>query len=465
MIELLRLCGYEEAEIEKELPRVEKAFKRLGLVADDIELGKQRLHKYYEMELQGVRKLFRLCIREFVDSMLVREEGKKAVIYGCMAPYYEIISAALKSASPEVYSINHHWAFLMIAGCIFDKTVPVLEAAEKMWLKAGVVAHCGNVKTMLGVFPLDIFPKPDLMITSGSLCETAPKTFDLIHEFYDVPVYYFETCQDREFREYEAASVRVVELEAKGLRKMLERIQELVGFEITDDMLWDVLMARQEMDAALRRLRNLLVTSDPLPISSTHEGLWGCLISLSLSVDDYRDATEAINTLCEELQERINRGIGVVEKGSPRIVAIFPAQHADPRLEHLVNEVGIAMVALDFGFAVPFPEVPLSPDIMLALHLQGSPYTCLARRVSLIIQECKKLKVDGVFGRYHVGCRTVAGDALIIKEAIEKELDIPVLLLEWENFDPRYFNYEQYKQKLQVFKEMMINKARSKGTR
>jgi len=465
MQELLKLCGYSEEEIQKEMPRVEKAFQKLGLVPADIENGKQRLYQYYDMELMGVRRIFRLCLREVINSILAGEEGKTKVVYGCMAPGYEIIGAALMKAAPEVFSINHHWAYLLVAGCIFDKFLPVMEAAEKMWLKAGLVGHCGNVKTMLGVIPLDLFPRPDLMITSGALCEIAPKTFDLIQELYGFPVHYIETCQDRELREYDAASLRAVEFQAKSLRKTLGKIREVTGCEITDDMLWEIIMVRQEMDAALRRMRSLLVNSDPLPLKPTHENLWSCLNSLTLNVEDYAYAVEALNTLCVELQDRIDRGVGVVEKGSPRIMAICPAQHDDPRLEDLINEVGIALVAIDFTFAVPYPELPLSPDIALAMSLQGSPFSSTAARISLIIKECQNLKVDGVFDRYHVGCRTVAGDALLIKEAVEKDLDIPVLLLEWDSFDPRIFNYEQFRKNLEIFKEMMLNKRRPKAAR
>ena len=155
-----------------------------------------------------------------------------------------------------------------------------------------------------------------------------------------------------------AASKRAVELEAKSLRKLLERIQEVVGYEITDNMLREVLEARKKMDEALRRLRGLIVNSDPLPLSSTHENLWACLNSLTLSVDGLQEASGAINTLCDELQERINKGMGVVEKGSPRVLAMMPANHIDPRMEHLVNEVGISMVAIDFSFAVPTRSSP-----------------------------------------------------------------------------------------------------------
>ena len=55
MIELLKLCGFKADEAELELPRVKKAFGRLGITDEDIERGKKRLTRYYDMELDGVR--------------------------------------------------------------------------------------------------------------------------------------------------------------------------------------------------------------------------------------------------------------------------------------------------------------------------------------------------------------------------------------------------------------------------
>ena len=38
MIELLKLCGYKEQEIRSELPRVEQAFKKIGI--NSVVLGR-----------------------------------------------------------------------------------------------------------------------------------------------------------------------------------------------------------------------------------------------------------------------------------------------------------------------------------------------------------------------------------------------------------------------------------------
>jgi benzoyl-CoA reductase/2-hydroxyglutaryl-CoA dehydratase subunit BcrC/BadD/HgdB len=95
----------------------------------------------------------------------------------------------------------------------------------------------------------------------------------------------------------------------------------------------------------------------------------------------------------------------------------------------------------------------------MSMHLRSSTSTGTPGRIASIIAGCKRLNLDGVLDRYHVGCRAVSGDALLIKQAVEKELDKPVLLLEWENFDPRVYKHEEYSRRLEAFKEMLVEKS------
>ena len=99
---------------------------------------------------------------------------------------------------------------------------------------------------------------------------------------------------------------------------------------------------------------------------------------------------------------------------------------------------------------------------MSSANVKPSLAHCPQIRVPLIIEKCKKLNVDGVLNRYHVGCRTVAGDALIINDAVTKELDIPVLLLRRDDFDPRVYNEEQHKRQLELFKDILTSSRQSK---
>ena len=234
---------------------------------------------------------------------------------------------------------------------------------------------------------------------------------------------------------------------------MAQRVQEEVGFEIKEEMLWEVLRVKGSFATVVGKVHDLIRSSDPVPIASTHDNLLMWLNPVPLNIDDLLVATDAVNMLYEELRERVEKGVGVVEKGAPRIFAILPSHHADPRLEHLVNEVGMAIVASDVEFTSS-SSMPASTLAMPMVLMRQCPNICslpffftLMEGFLIILEACKRLNVDGVLNHYHVGCRSVAGDALIIKDAITKELRIPVLLLEWENFDPRVYHHEQYKTK------------------
>lgn len=208
----------------------------------------------------------------------------------------------------------------------------------------------------------------------------------------------------------------------------------------------------------------MMRTSDPIPICSKHENLMMWLNPVPLDLDHLHMATHAVNTLYEELKGRVERGIGVVEKGSPRIFVILPHHHTDPRLEHLVKEVGLASIATDMEFSATSrlsaseAELLNDPYEAMSQYLQSCLLLPLGGRISVILEACKRLRVDGVLNHYHVGCRSVAGDAFIIEEVIIKELKIPVLSFEWENFDPRVYQHEDFKIRLESFKSMIKTK-------
>ena len=470
MIDLLTLCGFEENELTAILHRAEVAFRRLGIGDEDVKEARKRLNKYYDMELPAVRRAIGLCIKDVIDTVLAREDGKK-VVYGIMASCLEVIGTAVKLYSDAICVTQITNSFPFVLGCVFGKLVPVLEAAESEWLRAGWVRHCGNVKTCVGLLSLGLIPKPDLLVTSGQLCDTAPKTVDLLHDLYDIPVCYFDTCQDASFDEYPDLR-RPGRLLAKSLREMSQKIEEIAGFEITDDMVLEAVERRGKLGQAVRNLQTLLEGSDPMALSPTHEQIWACLSTSSYNLHNLEEATAVLNALYREVfEDRISCGKGVLQKGAPRVLCTLPANASDPRQEHLLCEMGIASVSseaglfplhgnryIDFG-----PEKPTDPYEMIAQNLQKPLFQVVSARASIIIEACKRLGVDGVLCRYHVGCRNVSADAIILRKEIIRQLAIPVLLIQWESFDPRIYNEVDLRAQLQTFKEIMTERTTAKG--
>jgi benzoyl-CoA reductase/2-hydroxyglutaryl-CoA dehydratase subunit BcrC/BadD/HgdB len=469
MRELLKICGFETHELESKLPRIERAFQRLGITTEDIERGKKRIAEYYDIKLQGVRKALCLCIEDVVDTVLARENGKKKLIYGYMAPGFEIIASTLATRSKDVYTANITGPFQFVMGCIFDKMVPILEAAEQKWLKSGKVMHCGNVKTLVGMIDHDSIYKPDFIVTSGELCDTAPKTLNLFSDYYNIPTCSYNSCHDREFTEY-PDSTRLIKLSARSIRHLVSQIQKMVGFEITDDMIWETINARDEMMKELLKIQELMDTSDPIPFSPTHDILVHSICSVGYSLPELEKPKAALSTLYNELRERVDRGEGVVEKGAPRIFSMLPAHFTDPRWEHLPTKLGIALVSCENGF---FPmhgnrfidydqEKPKDPYEVISKSLESSLCQSTRARTAILLEVCKRLKVDGLWDKYHLGCRINVGDAFLVKDAVTKELGIPVLLMEWEGFDPRIYNEEQLRKRFELFRDAMLNNRKHK---
>ena len=75
--ELLKLCAFDEAEIAAQRTRIERAFEKLNLGPQDMERAVNRVQKYFDIELLGVRKSLGIWLKELFDAVLAREEGKK----------------------------------------------------------------------------------------------------------------------------------------------------------------------------------------------------------------------------------------------------------------------------------------------------------------------------------------------------------------------------------------------------
>jgi hypothetical protein len=86
-----------------------------------------------------------------------------------------------------------------------------------------------------------------------------------------------------------------------------------------------------------------LMMADPMPISGVASGMAINLAAASTG-RSMTEGPEAINILCREVQERIDKGIGVVEKGAPRVLNF--AQHfSDPGITHMMEAAGLAVAA------------------------------------------------------------------------------------------------------------------------
>lgn len=98
-------------------------------------------------------------------------------------------------------------------------------------------------------------------------------------------------------------------------RKFAVKLEKASGKKITAESLKkgiDIVNAKRK---AVKRLTDLR-SADPAPIS----GLDALLINQVFFYDDPVRFTESVNKLCDELEERVKKGIGVFPKGTTRLM-------------------------------------------------------------------------------------------------------------------------------------------------
>ena len=268
MNELMELCGFEASEIDAQRHRFEQAFTKLGITPSDIEIAIYRLDKYFDTNLKGVRKILGYCLLAMVNTVLCREEGKKKVIYAGMAPSFDPIRMAAMSQSEEVYVAMPDRLFNIVLGNYFNKLVPLLEAAEGKWLRGGTAAHCSLIKTRLGLFVLDLIPRPDLMVTGGQMCETSPKNDELIYHLYDIPSFCYDSCNDLGPDE-PVETRRRVDLGRTAIQRLIQKTEEVAGFEIKSSALQEAQNLRNRLMTITSKISQLVENSDPIPINQT----------------------------------------------------------------------------------------------------------------------------------------------------------------------------------------------------
>ena len=117
--ELLTLCAFDPEEIEDQRPRIESTFTKLDLGPTDMERAVSRVEKSFDIELLGVRKALGVWLKELIDLVLAKDEGKTVVYYGF--PTIPGPGMAVKTASDKIYCACPDAILCHTLGQIFNK--------------------------------------------------------------------------------------------------------------------------------------------------------------------------------------------------------------------------------------------------------------------------------------------------------------------------------------------------------
>ena len=464
--DLLTLCGFEGTEIKKEMPRFETAFDIVGLGEDDIERGIKRINLFFDTELNGIRKILGVWMKEMVNLVLAKQEDKKFLYASIPAIGVDYLTAAMLN-SDEVRIAFPDVFFCGTVGVIFDKLHPILEEGESLYLPPGV-GHCSLLQLRAGLYAKELIPKGEIFFSCGTICDEVLKADEMLHEYFGVPVQYVNRCHDKEWDEPTNVE-REMKFFGAQLKRCEAKVSEIIGFTLTDDMMKGAREFKRKYSRPMRKTLELIASSDPPPISATAMGLIREINTMCLSKEGTEAGAEAIEILYGELEQRVLKGVGVVPKGSPRVMHGYFPSFSDPIVIHMLEEAGIAVPVVELqlfdggGFTPSvFPkEVKDRHEIQASAYMQGAIGNTVPTEIRAITEACKRLDLDGLFWFIHHSCRPYLAGCQMIKEEVTKELKLPFMLLEGDGYDSRFNSIERLRNNIETFAEMLRMKQSS----
>ncbi|HEX75308.1 MAG TPA: 2-hydroxyacyl-CoA dehydratase [Dehalococcoidia bacterium] len=452
--ELLKLCGFEDDEIKREKPRIDKAFQKLEIGPADMETAENWVRQNHEVELVGVRKLLGAWLKELIDLVLAKDEGKKVVYYGF--PSIAGPGMAIKAAAQEaVYCACPDVVLCHTVGQIFNKLTPILEAGEENGLPPGH-GLCSLQQIRVGGLAKGIIPVPDLVTGSSYYCDMGSKADELLHEKYGHRAVYVDGSMDSRWGEYPDYLPQRVEFLGAQLNKLFDTVKEVIGVEITGDA-WDkALSIRRQLYRGIKESDDLM-KADPMPVSQAEIGLvmWLASGCTGRAMDE---GPRAVATLNQEIKKRVDEGIGVVEKGAPRVM-IISTHFSDASVTRMIENAGLALCATVFSTPPPKAESETTYTSLgeiitereMAAGIYHSSYG-MAERTAKAIED---LNIDGVIWNYLFNCRPSAMTSHFVKKWVEENIGIPVLSLETDVYDSRSYSAATMRTKVETFAEIL----------
>jgi benzoyl-CoA reductase/2-hydroxyglutaryl-CoA dehydratase subunit BcrC/BadD/HgdB len=310
---------------------------------------------------------------------------------------------------------------------------------------------CALIKAFMGFKLAGLCPYVELtdLLVGETTCDGKKKAYEIFNEITK-KVYVLEIPNKK------GEDGR--RLWRNEVMRFAEKLEELTGKKIDLEKLKAASRIVNEKRKALQRL-SLLRSYDPAAIS----GLDALLVNQVSFYDDPGRFTTKVNDLCDELDERVKTGIGVAEKGSPRVlISGSPMAIPNWKVHAIVEGSGAVVVGeescvgernfgtfLDEDFSSLQEGMQKIADRYMTINC--ACFTPNDERLTNIIDLARRLKVDGIIHYAIQFCTPYLMEAYKVKKVAEA-MEIPFLRIET---DYSMEDIGQLKTRIEAFLEMI----------
>ena len=396
------------------------------------------LYQSLNMNIEKHNQLMEALGATYSKLFLERPNRPKAIEYfdGVMA---EIHGKRIE----ELLSIKSKGGPLVGTFCIFVPEEIVLAAGGACYGLCGGAQFpipeaetqlprniCPLVKSAYGFKLQKTCPYTQIadVIYGETTCEAKKKTWELLGKLHKVHVMHIPHMKGKE----------ELELWLREMEAFKGRVEELSKGEVDFHSLKRAIEIVNAKRDAMKRLDDLRYRNGVIPIA----GMDALLVNQISFYDDPIRFTQKVNELCDELEERIEKGFSIFPKDTPKIlVSGSPMAPPNWKLHSIIEESGAAVVGEEacighryFRDKVKTDGCKTTSDLLKSLLDRYSKIDCACftpneERIENLINLCRKKEVDGVIYYTLSFCHTYNVEYRKVHDALKSE-GIPVFKIE-----------------------------------
>jgi len=383
--------------------------------------------KYFDFVMSEVHGL---RIQELMDA---KAQGRKVIGSYCVFVPEELILAV------DGVSVG------LCAGAEFN-----FEGAETMLPRN----TCALIKSAFGFKLGQVCPYLEAsdVVVGENTCDGKKKSYEMLAPLVK-DLYVMDMPQMK--------SESGITLLKEEYRKLIDKLEKVSGKKVTVESLQKGINIVNAKRDAIRRLTELRA-ADPAPIS----GLDALLVNQVFFYDDPVRFTDSVNKLCDELEDRVKKGIGIFPKGTTRvIVSGCPMAVPNWKLPMLIESVNAVIVGEESCVGergarwITEPKGKTVDDLLDTIteryfNIDCAIFTPNPSRLAYIKEMSKKLKADGVIHYSLQFCQPYIMESGPVEKNLEKS-GIPTILLETDYSEQ---DAGQLKTRIEAFVERLHKK-------
>jgi benzoyl-CoA reductase/2-hydroxyglutaryl-CoA dehydratase subunit BcrC/BadD/HgdB len=336
----------------------------------------------------------------------------------------------------------------------------LIEHAESMGYSRDLCSYC---KTNFGAVDTNIkmslggIAKPDIITCTNTICDTHWKWFQIQAEKLKVPIFVFD-CPKIVSGTDERIIEGYVNYMVDQFYEFFEFVKKHTGKELNVEKLMRASDESERMSVIWRDIYEYRkCVPSPYSSAETSASFFPLVV-----MPGVKQGIRFLKKIHGDVKRRAERGEGTLTRGDERFRLLFEGIPFWYRMRFMYELAQYSAVITyepyTFSFAPPKPVGLGYVESLrkMARIMMDLPYSYnLEKRIRYFEQAVREYRIDGVILHENLSCRPSSTGMIDLKNAIQEDCGIPVLILQCDMNDPRAYSDAQMKTRIESFIEVM----------